>query len=138
MVNTSVLDPLLEAARIPRGMPTRIVATNAVPRSSIVFGSLQDISSITGRWVKNETPNWNVNMFLTYLRYRMDIDSLRPYKSMSCRLTSVPICGSSIMPTAGTGDTTWNITKLRVATTYKMIKDTAILLIKYSLIRFSP
>ncbi len=75
---TSSLDPLREAASIPSGVPTRMVATIAVPRSSTVAGSLTDISSTTGLLLQNEKPKLNVNMFRMYFRYLICIGSSRP------------------------------------------------------------
>jgi len=67
MVNTSVLPPLFEAARIPIGIPTSTVAMKDVPRRSTVLGRRLDISYVTGSLVMKERPRLSTKRFVMYL-----------------------------------------------------------------------
>src|SRR3989442_2657688 len=62
--------PLLYALTIPSAMPMTIESIVDTPRSTIVFGRNLYISDRTGCWVLIESPNFRVNIFVTYFTYR--------------------------------------------------------------------
>jgi len=109
------------------GMPTRIVATIAEPKRSIVLGSRHDISSATDAIVWKEKPKFHVNKFLMYLMYRICKGSRRPYNSSRASFISGEKLGSTIPDIGVMGDTIWNITKFADAIIQRMRTDTTAL-----------